>query len=207
MVHTLENTSWDQLFRMDLMQRWVALNHLICDMLWAFTVSRIPMVEMSAKEFHAYTTIMALVEPDVLDGLPLISVAERRSALNEKLDQQDRKTLQLLAEMVLARLPRDSQASGQSDSYIEEVQGEEKAPTSRPPANNNLSTTPLPFRKYVNEDPDTFLYNPPTFFAATRVKAKSAGAKKSPPAPIDTKRADTHRMRKTNRLVPVLHHQ
>lgn len=58
---------------MDMMQRWVTLNHLICDMLWDFTVSRLRMIEMSAEEFHAYTTIMALVDPDVLSGLPLIS--------------------------------------------------------------------------------------------------------------------------------------
>ncbi|MCJ1465124.1 hypothetical protein MMC07_003740 [Pseudocyphellaria aurata] len=59
--------------------------------------------------------------------------------------------------------------------------------TSRPPANNNLATTPLPFRVEGPTTIATFSVRPQ--FPAHPAQVRSTRAKSSPPAPIDIDRA------------------
>lgn len=181
MVHTLENTSIEQLKQLDQMQRWVALNNLICDLLWDFTGSNISLCDMTPEEFHACVSVMASVHLEILRQLPYVSLAERRSLLNDQLDKHDAKTLEVLAEMVLERLPQTFELPTRWSNSL--VNGHETS-TTRPPANNNLATTPLPFRKY-RIGTASFIYSPPSYFAETRDKVISQRVKKAPPPPIN----------------------
>lgn len=185
MVHTMENTSMEQLRQLDLMQRWVAVNHLICDLLWDFTGSNIAMCDMSAEEFHACASVMGSVDPKILRLLPYITLPERRSLLNDQLDKYDNNTLQVLGDMVLERLPT---TFGVPIAWSKTPVNGDEIPGARPPANNNLATTPLPFRKY-RTGTAPFIYSPPSYFAETRAKAISSRVKKAPPPPVDVQLA------------------
>lgn len=70
------------------------------------------------------------------------------------------------------------------------VQGSE-ARIIRPPANNNLSSTPLPFRdsSYIGPD-DTYTFSAPSQFSVNRAQKRSTCAKNRPPRPIDVLKAN-----------------
>lgn len=59
----------------------------------------------------------------------------------------------------------------------------------RVPANNNLSTTPLPFRESFHDGSAASAFSVPSQFS-NRAKVGSARAKKSPPTPIDILKAN-----------------
>lgn len=131
MVHTMENTSVEQLNQLDPRQRFVAFNGLICDLLWAFTESNNPskiiseeaqVFEFMDDEAQVCKSVVDSVDPNSLELLRKASRAERRSAMNDQLDKHNRNTLQKLCQMVVSRLPI---AFSQTGSNTENSQGEE----------------------------------------------------------------------------------
>lgn len=118
------NTSREELDQLVPMQRFVAVNNLICDMLWNFTQMENLMSEMTLEEIHLCASVMYSIDPEILEQLGYMTRAERRSALNDRLDKYNQIVLQHLARMVLSRLPPAFEARS---SNTGNNQGKEKS--------------------------------------------------------------------------------
>ena len=175
MVHTIENTSAEELEPMHQMVRFVVLNELVCDVLWAFTVSRLKIPDMNPNEFQACASIMAALDHDVLRNLPIRTEEQRVSDLTAQLKKHDQQTVQVLLSMVIARLKqvwreRSSRRAFntenlQDERILEEVCPEIRDSKTRYPAAEdevshwgNWGESPIPKsmeqERFSDEDPE-----------------------------------------------------
>ena len=116
----MENTSAEELMTMHQMMRFVVVNELVCDVLWAFTRSDLKIPDMNPKEFQACASVMAALDHDVLSNLTVRTPEQRISDLTAQLKKHDQQTVQVLVDMVDSRLKRvSSQTPPKTESHHE----------------------------------------------------------------------------------------
>ena len=93
------------LMQMDAVTRFKAINDLVCDVLWAFSESRLKIPDISPAEFQACASVIAELDPEIFSELPTRTSEERISDLNEAIYiHNDRQMVKVLDTMVITRL-------------------------------------------------------------------------------------------------------
>ena len=96
------------LMQMDAVTRFEAINELVCDVLWAFSESRLKIPDISPGEFQACASVIAGLDPEIFSELPTRTSEERVSDLNEAVHiHDDRQMVKVLDTMVFTRLQQD----------------------------------------------------------------------------------------------------
>lgn len=136
----MRNTSKEELEQLEPMQRFVAVNNLICDLLWDFTQSENLKIEMTLEEIHLCASVMDRIDPEMMEKLGNITSAERRSALNERLDKHNQTVLKGLAKMVLSRLPLAFEARGSNTGNNQSKENPDKVDPDQEPMRLNYQS-------------------------------------------------------------------
>lgn len=101
----MANTTLMDLMQMDAVTRFEAINELVCDVLWAFSESRLKVPDIGPAEFQACASVIAALDPKVFGELPTKTPEERISNLNDASStHHDREMIKVLDTMVITRL-------------------------------------------------------------------------------------------------------
>ena len=122
----MENTSFETIRDLDCIERYWALRELVCDVLFAFTESRL--ADITPQESQLCESIIAGLDDEVVGRLFTRTCEERVSDLGGEIDQMiNSESLVVLIRMVTSKLQKADARRGASDTENDQGEGSSSA--------------------------------------------------------------------------------